>query len=428
MFMKTNNEYPATHSMSTSWFGIDKDGNVALIDFNENGPVPSFLGEESSESVIGDVIPAKITDLKTYISFTDQQAEHLIDAMTDADANNQVEFTNIVQINPLKTEQFISLYDKNSHKYTSKDFDDKLLCLSYKYGIYVLNFYNWKKIDVNTLYEEKILLKSIQFDFWCDENWNEEKGKWIFEMALKNLPFYHYQQPYWPGQLIERTYIPRYPLNESQLDTITKKLAIRFPFSFETQELFQISEYTPCRSYDGGYFPDTESDPLTNRIPYPAFDGGIVRVDENSYPEAMSDTPKIFILDDTQRYIYLHLSRELPFINSAMVFPTFSDKSNPWDRINESIALEKLCELFESNQDRLEKLIATTRPYCIIAMPKSYTMIQKYYKTKNDHILINGTEYPFLKLKKKKKNIAVIERYCSMPYRGDNLNRIVTES
>ena len=153
MFMKTNNEYPATHSMSTSWFGIDKDGNVALIDFNENGPVPSFLGEESSESVIGDVIPAKITDLKTYISFTDQQAEHLIDAMTDADANNQVEFTNIVQINPLKTEQFISLYDKNSHKYTSKDFDDKLLCLSYKYGIYVLNFYNWKKIDVNTLYE-----------------------------------------------------------------------------------------------------------------------------------------------------------------------------------------------------------------------------------------------------------------------------------
>ncbi len=96
--MKTDREYPATHSMSTTWFGIDKDGNVAIIDFNENGPVPSFIGEESPESVIADVFPDRISDRMTGLPFNDQQALCLIDAMEDADIKKPVEFTHIVQI------------------------------------------------------------------------------------------------------------------------------------------------------------------------------------------------------------------------------------------------------------------------------------------------------------------------------------------
>ena len=38
--MITDKEYPATHSMSTAWYAADEDGNVAIIDYNENGPVP----------------------------------------------------------------------------------------------------------------------------------------------------------------------------------------------------------------------------------------------------------------------------------------------------------------------------------------------------------------------------------------------------
>ena len=34
----TNKEYPATHSMSTAWYAVDNEGNVAILDFNENGP------------------------------------------------------------------------------------------------------------------------------------------------------------------------------------------------------------------------------------------------------------------------------------------------------------------------------------------------------------------------------------------------------
>ena len=38
--MKTDKEYPATHSMWTAWFAIDIDGNVAIMECDDNGPAP----------------------------------------------------------------------------------------------------------------------------------------------------------------------------------------------------------------------------------------------------------------------------------------------------------------------------------------------------------------------------------------------------
>ncbi len=424
--MNTKIEYPATHSMSTSWFGIDKDGNVAIIDFNENGPAPSCLGEECTDSIIEDILPSKINDSKTVLALTDTQAQHLIDGLMDADVNNPVSFSHLVQIDPSYTEQFIALYEKNLKKNSPECYGNKLLCMSSKYGIYILDFYDWDEKDVKTLYAEKILLKCIQFDFWCEESWDEDNCKWVFDMDLKNLPFYHYQQPYWPGQLIERTYIPRFPLKESQLDLITRKLAIRFPFSFGSQTLFQISEFIPCKSHDGGAYLDVATED-SNGIPYPDSDGGIVKVDEDSYPEAMSDTPRIFIIEDTLRDTHLFLSKELPFIKSSVVFQAFHNENNPWNRIIDSIEFEELCRLFEINQNRFEHLIATIRPYCIIAMPKSFKTLQKYYKTYNGHLLLDGTEYPLFTLDEAKHSIETIERYRSMPYRGNDIKRIKME-
>ena len=41
--MLLDKEYPATHSMSTAWYMVDDDDNVAIIEYNENGPVPRQL-------------------------------------------------------------------------------------------------------------------------------------------------------------------------------------------------------------------------------------------------------------------------------------------------------------------------------------------------------------------------------------------------
>ena len=39
--MLTDKEYPATHSMSTAWYCVDEDGNVGIIDIDDNGPIPA---------------------------------------------------------------------------------------------------------------------------------------------------------------------------------------------------------------------------------------------------------------------------------------------------------------------------------------------------------------------------------------------------
>ena len=50
--MLQDKEYPATHSMSTAWYVADEDGNVGIMDFNENGPVPWQMGENSVDELV----------------------------------------------------------------------------------------------------------------------------------------------------------------------------------------------------------------------------------------------------------------------------------------------------------------------------------------------------------------------------------------
>ena len=50
--MKLNKEYPATHSMSTAWYVADEEGNVGIMDFNENGPVPWQTEETSVDYLV----------------------------------------------------------------------------------------------------------------------------------------------------------------------------------------------------------------------------------------------------------------------------------------------------------------------------------------------------------------------------------------
>ncbi len=51
--MKTKKEYPATHSMWTAWFAIDADGNVAIMECDDNGPAPISTSEDATS---GDLI------------------------------------------------------------------------------------------------------------------------------------------------------------------------------------------------------------------------------------------------------------------------------------------------------------------------------------------------------------------------------------
>ncbi len=46
--MSTRTDYPAAHSMDTTWFAVDRDGHVAAFESGEAGAVPkeAYLGED----------------------------------------------------------------------------------------------------------------------------------------------------------------------------------------------------------------------------------------------------------------------------------------------------------------------------------------------------------------------------------------------
>ena len=73
--MKQDKEYPATHSMSTAWYAADEDGNVAIIDYNENGPVPWQTEQTCIEELVfghdedyknGVFLPIQLSDDQIY--------------------------------------------------------------------------------------------------------------------------------------------------------------------------------------------------------------------------------------------------------------------------------------------------------------------------------------------------------------------------
>ena len=79
--MFIDKEYPATHSMSTGWFVADKDGNIAIFDFNENGPIPCDIPESSANGVLEEdfVLPDE-KGIRNF-NFDDNQADIIIEKL-----------------------------------------------------------------------------------------------------------------------------------------------------------------------------------------------------------------------------------------------------------------------------------------------------------------------------------------------------------
>ena len=77
--MKTDKEYPATHSMSTSWYMVDDEGNIAIMQFDDNGPIPLGVHQEcnfASNLIFGEGFHnGKIDDS---IQLTKEQIEELL--------------------------------------------------------------------------------------------------------------------------------------------------------------------------------------------------------------------------------------------------------------------------------------------------------------------------------------------------------------
>ena len=130
--MITDKEYPATHSMSTAWYVADEDGNVGIMDFNDNGPVPWELEETSVEDLVFGHEEDYEKKIFIPIDLTDEQIDDLI--TNPHLPKNEEDWCDdfIVQIDLEQEDDFLRL---SQHKDI-----DLGHCISKRRGLYYLLF------------------------------------------------------------------------------------------------------------------------------------------------------------------------------------------------------------------------------------------------------------------------------------------------
>jgi len=251
--MKTDKEYPATHSMETAWYCVDEDGNVGIFQIEDNGPVPEgydYGGDPDSLFWYG--FSSYDESMIRHLPLTPEQIEPLLipkkELKKDWDNSygreSNLWWNNvIIKIDMTKLpllEKALSLNpEKKGH------LNEKAVCLSEPEGLFsVIMNYNKKGVS---LLEENDVIKAVYEtpEFWLRESYDDDE---IVNEDYKLYPVYVYWQNYWPYSGAASKYVePRYPLKISQLPKELQDKAFRIPLKFKDTDRIQLAEYLPVK-------------------------------------------------------------------------------------------------------------------------------------------------------------------------------------
>lgn len=293
--MIKDKEYPATHSMMTSWYAIDLDGNVAILEFGHNGPVPQCIAfeENTPEDVIFSEIPTSEEGLMPCLNLTDKQIANLISARerketfpSEYEGSRKLGETESELFSIERTGIYQSLLDDietNPDKgfpYTftkdslsNTEFNNELLTGLFKEAesVKINRFcYFYGIVDVKPEYLkpfEKYLMESDNkfmnpycrlsetstlYYLDCDLDEKPDIRKYVsayYELVKYDIcqnestPFFYYKQEDWLTDPIEKIKTPLNVFKEEQMNQKARAKALRLPIKFSNVEKIQIAEY-----------------------------------------------------------------------------------------------------------------------------------------------------------------------------------------
>ena len=233
--MKKNKEYPATHSMDTAWFAVDLDGNVAIFQFEEDGPGPIPFTDVHTDELIP--ILGEKKDGIAYMPFTKEQVDELKKGLKEVRSIENIRYGCNIQIKPDK---------KDAIEKAGARFD---LCYSKADGFYHLDYFDEIQEDaIAELIKDGAVLGAqecnIELYF---EDWRKDQS----EHRLAHFPFFVYEQgacDYPP----ERMVAPHIPMKEEQLSEKAKKYTLKLPVRFAEKEYVEPAEFvdSQCWSFN----------------------------------------------------------------------------------------------------------------------------------------------------------------------------------
>ena len=246
-------EYPATHSMSTAWYFVDKDDNVAIFDINDNGPVPAVaLNSDSSIEDLCFDFPVDTKDGRKMLNLTDEQVELMFCGLWKSEVDDDhYWYDSVFQIDVDREKEFLD-YLSNHRRSVRQDWDISFdpVCLSRKLGIYMVDLDEegcgdgMNNPHARFLFESGIALRYCKYPRYDDFDDDWDRYKDFYPDA--NCPYYLYCNEYLAETPHKRVSVPRLPVKLSQMPEKTRDRIIRLNLRFAESESIQIAAEVPC--------------------------------------------------------------------------------------------------------------------------------------------------------------------------------------
>lgn len=457
--MKTDKEYPATHSMSTAWYVADKDGNVGIIDIDDNGPVPWETEQTCTQEL---VFGHEEGDKFLRINLTDDQIYELMEEPHQPEEEDSW-FDIAVLIDKTQEEEFQRL---------SRNKDIDCFVISSKLGLYGIDnayqcFAHGKDCSSDPLIENsslwtmlknKMIVSVYRYkDFFVNGVW--DNGKVKYEVNFKSAPYFIYAQPYWNELPAERLNVPDNPVKLSQFPENLRERVCRLPVRFRECDKFQIAEWVPCSFSTGeeqfidgckysllpindgteayvlsdideidfiNYCPEREKYQCKECLhvsncytPHASTFTNRPTVMEIVSPYRGKDYNKQVITDDiTLRSIILPFIPKIPWPSKCYISK---------DEVGKVVSQQMLNHIFVKCHKYLDDMLRRYRPRVVIIGEDAYDALKLAYNMNNQTLESDGEKYPFFMESEIERNRRNIEALAKMPYRGKEFPLVISK-
>ncbi len=459
--MKANKEYPATHSMYTAWYVADEDGNVGIMDFNDNGPVPWQTEESSVESLVYGHDEDYENKIFLPIALTDEQINDLMETPHSPEEED-LWLDRIIQIDLSKEKEFLELA-RNS------DFEIEV-CVSREHGLYYISgsgSTSNEEVDgrysvlpnssLQKMIDKGIILQVfVKTDYWMNDEWEDDRI--VHKKTFSSSPYYLFHQPYWTGELPVCMNVPKCPVKLEQIPEKLRERVLRVPVKFKETERFQIAEWYPCAATgmperavkigDCEYelFPltdGTEAYICTSIIDLFCF--GNRENYHTCYDHCFTNTPTVLaIMHPLEKWDYSRQIKSDSIMMRSIWVPFFpqiplsfqigaSDRSwynfgdfSSEKEITKKVNQELLFDFFKTHCQWFEKLVSRFKPRVILVSDLVMPVLNSIYSLRNNFIEIAENTYPWYLVSEMEAHRKEIEQLSFMPYQGEKIPHIIS--
>lgn len=452
--MKTDKEYPATHSMSTAWYIVDDEGNVGIMDYNENGPVPWGIEETNAMDLVLSDVEHDIDNKEVMFKLTDEQVFEIL-ASSQKSEGKRYWYDLLVKIDLQKRKRFEELCRRHDIR------NNNTSCISDTLGIYRIdpiecfdnNGLRIKGSSLDIMFEEEIILEVYQInEYDMDDHYDEENDKVYHTKSFDNAPYFIYHQPYWPDTCQERMNIPQNPVNISQCNEDVRHRIHKVKGLFREMKHIQIAQFVPCDatsvaclrigSCEYALFPLPDGSRIYSLVYMTNYDFlpyCLMRAENDctscgyrcKIPENFSFTHEptvLIVLDPKERpcYEWKH-SKDvifkratcLPYVGCS---PTKQGEHSPSSRILE------LTNLLSGTKGYFESIVNDLNPRVIILTEMANTVMGNVFTIDKHRVIINNKEYPIFRYEELEEYHDEIKRLALLPYQGKGHRLTYTET